>query len=160
MNRLINSLKGFFPWITVSDLAIIFAVIFILICILSLYVYFDTKNRGGKSLNWVIATILLGGVVPFIFYLMVRSPYTIEEVKEEKLKKEVIELQKRYYELMVERELERCPVCGDEVKAEYLFCPHCYTQLKKRCDKCGSVIEKSLKICPYCGNIFDVERKE
>jgi hypothetical protein len=159
MSKILDILKSVFPWITPIDLSIIFLVFFSLILILALYVYFDSKTRGGKSLYWFIGTLLFLGIIPFIFYLMVRSPFTLEEIKEEKIKKEVIELQKRYYELMIEKEISRCPVCGEEVRNDYLFCPHCFTQLKKRCGKCGSVIEKDAKICPYCGNIFE-EGKE
>ncbi len=159
MSKILDILKSVFPWITPIDLSIIFLVFFSLIIILTLYVYFDSKTRGGKSLYWSIGTLLFLGIIPIIFYLMVRSPFTLEEIKEEKIKKEVIELQKRYYELMIEKEISRCPVCGEEVRNDYLFCPHCFTQLKKRCGKCGSVIEKDAKICPYCGNIFE-EGKE
>lgn len=160
MNKILDFIRSIFPWVTASDIFIVLIVFSTLIIILAIYVYFDSKSRGGKSIIWLIFTILLLGLIPFIFYILVRSPYTLEEIKEEKLKKEVIELQKKYYELMIDKELERCPVCGEEVKKDYLFCPHCFTQLKKRCPQCGSIIEKDSKICPYCGYIFESERKE
>lgn len=160
MSKILELFKSVFPWITKSDIVIILAIFFVIILVLSLYVFFDSKSRGGNSIGWLVVNILLLGIIPFIFYILVRSPYTLEELKEEKLKKEVITLQKRYYELQIEKELLKCPVCGEEVKIDYLFCPHCFTQLKKKCKQCGSVIEKDSKICPYCGYIFESERKE
>ncbi|BAL81336.1 zinc ribbon domain-containing protein [Caldisericum exile] len=159
MGKIIDFIKTILPSLSTTDILVIFASLVALILIIAIYVYNDSKLRGGNALGWLIATIVFGGILPFVFYLMIRSPYTLEEIKEEKERKEVLELQRRYYELQIKKEIHQCPVCGEEVKNEYLFCPHCFTQLKKKCPNCGSVIEKDAKICPYCGFIFE-ERKE
>lgn len=159
MGKIFDFIKMFLPSLSGTDLLIILLSLTVLIVAIAIYVYNDSRFRGGNSKGWLIATILFGGILPLIFYLMVRSPYTLDEIKEEKERKEVLELQKKYYQIQVEKELSKCPVCGEEVKSEYLYCPHCFTQLKKKCPSCGKVIEKEAKICPYCGFIFE-ERKE
>lgn len=155
MNRITENLQNLFPWITTTDLIIISFALAIIVILLALYVYRDSKIRGGKSISWLIWTIILGGLIPFIFYLMVRSPLTKDEVREIDEKKEVTELQKKYYEIMIERESLKCPICGEDVKSDFLFCPHCFAQLKKQCSKCGNIVDKEFKICPYCGQVFD-----
>jgi RNA polymerase subunit RPABC4/transcription elongation factor Spt4 len=155
MSSFIQNLKGLFPWVTALDLIVFLLAFVIVLLVFALYVYRDSKLRGGKSLSWFIWTLVLGGLIPFIFYIMVRSPLTKDDIKEIEEKKEVIDLQKKYYELMLSKEISKCPVCGEEVKADYLFCPHCFTQLKKRCENCGHLVDKDSKICPYCGHIFD-----
>ncbi|MGC8721058.1 MAG: zinc ribbon domain-containing protein [Caldisericaceae bacterium] len=159
MNRLYDFLNSFLPWLSKGDFWIIIISIIVAILVMAFYVFNDAKMRGGNSIVWFVVTILLGGIIPFIFYLMVRSPVTLDELKEEETKKEVIELERKYYELMIAREVKKCPVCGEEVSPDFLYCPHCFTQLKKRCPNCGAVVEKDLKICPYCGFVFE-ERKE
>jgi RNA polymerase subunit RPABC4/transcription elongation factor Spt4 len=86
--------------------------------------------------------------------MIVRSPYTKEELEEEKLNKKLLQLQRKYYELMISREIQKCPVCGEEVSSDYMYCPKCFTQLKKCCDECKKGVDKDAKICPYCGHIF------
>jgi len=160
MNKVYAVLNSFMPWLSKTDFWLLVLAIVASILIMAFYVFNDSKIRGGNSVVWLIFTVLLGGIIPFIFYLMVRSPTTLEEIKEEETRMEVIELERRYYELMIARETTKCPVCGEEVKADYLYCPHCFTQLKKRCPNCGSVVDKDSKICPYCGFIFEETRKE
>jgi predicted nucleic acid-binding Zn ribbon protein len=160
MTKIYEVLNSFLPWLTKTDFWLIILAILISIFIMAFYVFSDSKIRGGNSVGWLISTLMLGGVIPFVFYLMVRSPYTLDEIKEEETKKEVIELEQKYFELMVSKEISKCPVCGEEVKSDYLYCPHCFTQLKKRCPNCGAVIEKDAKICSYCGFIFEETRKE
>jgi len=155
MNSIILNLENLFPWITPLDLFVFLLAFIIVLLAFALYVYRDSKLRGGNSTSWFIWTLILGGLIPFIFYIMVRSPMTKDDIKEIEEKKEVIELQKKYYELMISKEILKCPVCGEEVKSDYLFCQHCFTQLKKRCENCGHLVDKASKICPYCGHIFD-----
>jgi DNA-directed RNA polymerase subunit RPC12/RpoP len=159
MEKIIEVIKTVLPNFSTTDILIIILSLLALIVTIAIYVYNDSRLRGGNAKGWLIATILLGGILPLVFYLMVRSPYTLEELNEEKERKEVLELQKKYYKIQIEKELYKCPVCGEEVRSDYLFCPHCFTQLKKKCPQCGAIVEKDAKICPYCGFIFE-ERKE
>jgi len=156
---MLSVIKNLFPFLSTGDVLIILLAFFVLVLVIALYVYNDSRLRGGRSILWLISCIVFLGVLPLVFYLMVRSPYTLEEINEEKERKEVLELQKKYYKIQVEKELYKCPVCGEEVRSDYLFCPHCFTQLKKKCPQCGAIVEKDAKICPYCGFIFE-ERKE
>ncbi len=155
MNNIILVLNSVFPWMNQLDFLVIIFVYILIIFSLSIFVYRDSKLRGGSSISWLIWTILLGGILPFLFYLIVRSPYTREELQEEEIQKEVVELQKKYYELVIGNEVKSCPVCGEEIKGDYMYCPHCFTQLMKKCPECGRIIEKDMKICPYCGHIFE-----
>jgi len=155
MNNMIELLRNSFPWMSSFDFGVLIVGFLVIILVLAIYVYRDSSLRGGKSISWFIWTILLGGILPFLFYTIVRSPYTKGELKEEETNKEVVELQKKYYKLMLSKEIQKCPVCGEEVNAEYMYCPHCFTQLKKQCPQCGKLIDKDAKICPYCGHIFE-----
>jgi RNA polymerase subunit RPABC4/transcription elongation factor Spt4 len=155
MGSFIQNLKILLPWLTSLDLVVFFTALAVVALACSLYVYRDSKLRGGKSISWFIWTLVLGGLIPFLFYVMIRSPFTKDDLKEIDEKKEVAELQKKYYELMISKEIAKCPICGEEVISDYVFCPHCYTQLKKQCNNCGHPVEKGFKICPYCGHIFD-----
>ncbi|MBP8612522.1 MAG: zinc-ribbon domain-containing protein [Candidatus Atribacteria bacterium] len=159
MEKIIGSIQNLIPSLSKSDVVIILISFLFLIVVIALYVFNDSKLRGGNSYLWLIFTILLGGIIPWIFYLVVRSPYTLEELKDEKERKEALELQKKYYALMIEKEVYKCPVCGEEIRNDYLFCPRCFTQIKKKCPKCNATLEKDAKICPYCGFIFE-DRKE
>ncbi len=154
MNYIMNLLRGSFPWISALDFGIFLLGSLVVIFVLAFYVYRDSSLRGGKSLLWTICTILFGGILPFLFYMIVRSSYTKEELEEEKLNKELMQLQRNYYELMASKEIQKCPVCGEEVSADYMYCPKCFTQLKKHCDECKKIVDKDAKICPYCGHIF------
>ncbi len=159
MNNIILVLKSVFPWMNQLDFWVIVLVYVLIVFALSVFVYRDSRSRRGSSISWLIWTILFGGILPFLFYLIVRSPYTGEELQEEAIQKEVVELQKKYYEVIISKEMQRCPVCGEEIKADYMYCPYCFTQLKKKCPECGQIIEKDMKICPYCGHIFEDEEK-
>lgn len=159
MKNFFDAIKNFVPFLSTQDIVVIALSFLVLTVIIALYIYNDSRQRGGRSVLWLIATIVFLGILPLVFYLMVRSPYTLEELEEEKERKEVLELQKKYYKIQIEKEFTKCPVCGEEVKRDYAFCPHCFTQLKKRCPQCNEFIEKDSKICPYCGFIFE-ERKE
>ncbi len=159
MNGDIFVLKSIFPWMTPVDFWVILILYILVVFALAVFIYRDGKLRGANTVMWVLWTILLGGILPFLFYLIVRSPYTEEELREEQIQKEVVELQKKYYELEISKEVQHCPVCGEEIKSDYLFCPHCFTQLKKKCPDCGRIVDKDFKICPYCGHIFEDEEK-
>ena len=159
MNNIILTLKSVFPWMSSLDFWVIIAVYVLIVFALAVFTYRDSRARGENSIAWVIWTVLLGGILPFLFYLIVRSPYTEDELREDEIQKEVVTLQKKYYELMIAKEVQHCPICGEEVKADFMYCPHCFTQLKKKCPDCGAIIEKDLKICPYCGHVFEDEEK-
>jgi RNA polymerase subunit RPABC4/transcription elongation factor Spt4 len=160
MNNITLVLKSVFPWMGPRDFWVIVSIYILIVFALAVFVYRDSKSRGGNKVSWLVWTILLGGILPFLFYLIVRSPYTEEELHESELQKEVIELQKKYYELMVSKEIQRCPVCGEEIRSDYMYCPHCFTQLKKKCPDCGRIVDKDVKICPYCGHIFEDDEKK
>ncbi len=160
MNNFIEFLRTIFPWMTATDFWVLLFIYILIVFALSVFVYRDSKARGGNALLWVIFTVILGGILPYLFYLIVRSPYTEEDLREEELQKEVIELQKKYYETILSKEVTVCPVCGEEIRSDYLYCPYCFTQLKKKCPKCGKAINKDYKICPYCGYVFEEEKEE
>jgi RNA polymerase subunit RPABC4/transcription elongation factor Spt4 len=144
---------------TTTDFWVLLSVYALIVFALSVFVYRDSKSRGGKAALWTIFTVIFGGILPYLFYLIVRSPYTEEEIREEELQKEVVELQRKYYELMLDKEITHCPVCGEEIRSDYLYCPYCFTQLKKKCPECGRAIDKNFKICPYCGHVFEEENE-
>jgi len=111
---------------------------------------------GGGSLNYYF---LLTGLIAWLMYLLIRSPYTLEEVQIIEREQRLKELQKMYYEYELNKSGKICPVCGLPVEADYIICPNCYKRLKEKCEQCGRLIDMNWNICPYCGKKV-VRKKE
>lgn len=123
--------------------------LFLNLGIIALWVYFDASRRTKYGWIWGIAS-LLG--LPWIFYLISRPQYTLEERKILETDEELRRIQHDYYQFMLAREKQICSVCGTALAHDFKICPNCYTEVKKNCVKCGKPIELDWKVCPYCGN--------
>ncbi len=57
-------------------------------------------------------------------------------------------------------EYERCPFCGNTVRAGAEFCPHCGKKIKRdMMETIGSHSMEKVKVCPSCGAEFDDNRE-
>lgn len=111
-----------------------------------LWAYRDIRRRTED----VSVQVLAVGIVlllPFLgipLHLILRPPQTLAEKYERTLEEEFLR-----------RDLEEqfvCPECQRPIEPDYLFCPHCHTQLRRRCDACQKVVDLTWRICPYCGH--------
>ena len=95
--------------------------------------------------------LLLSGVLVWLIYLLIRPPYTLEEMQIIEGEQRLKDLQKKYYEYELNKSGRICPVCGLPVEPDYILCPNCYKKLKEKCVQCGRLIDSTWNICPYCG---------
>lgn len=101
------------------------------IVFLAFWVFVDAKKRGQSNpALWAILT-LIGNVIAWIIYMMVR-PQMAVGVTGEKIPKGV------------------CPICGTKLKSDFIACPGCGILLRSRCKNCGKALENDWSFCPYC----------
>lgn len=106
------------------------------------WVYRDAKRRGVMAITW--STISF--VFPFfgvIIYLILRPAEYVEEV-------EARELENKFKQAVIERELVECPACHRPVEEDFQICPYCLKKLKKTCRNCGKILNLEWSVCPYC----------
>lgn len=95
--------------------------------------------------------LLLTGLFIWIIYLLIKPPYTLEEMQIIERDQRLKELRKMYYEYELSKSGRICPVCGLPVETDYIICPNCYKRLKEKCEQCGRLIDINWNMCPYCG---------
>ena len=101
------------------------------IVFLAFWVFVDAKKRGQSNpALWAILT-LIGNVIAWIIYMLVRPPMTVG-VTGEKMPRGV------------------CPICGTKLKSDFIACPGCGILLRSRCKNCGKALENDWSFCPYC----------
>ncbi len=130
-------------WLVIRNLAILFVAVFWLAS--AYWVYKDARRRIEDP--WLVAmATLLGLVPPFVgplFYLFLRPPEYLEDVRER-------ELEIRAMEERLGRSATHCPVCRAVVEPDFLICPVCTTKLKQACVGCKAPLEPLWQVCPYC----------
>jgi RNA polymerase subunit RPABC4/transcription elongation factor Spt4 len=120
-----------------------------LVIVMATWVFFDASRRTKYGWIWGIASLL---VVPWIFYLVWRPQYTLDEMKMLEADEELRRIEHDYYQFMLSREKQICSVCGTPLSHDFKICPNCYSEVKKLCTRCGRPMELDWKVCPYCGN--------
>ncbi len=110
-----------------------------------LWTFRDIRARTRDLLVQIMATFMVAVLTlpGFIIYLLTRPRETLEEAYERALEQEAL--------LQAIEEPEICPGCSTKVRADFLYCPYCHTQLKKSCSACGQQLELEWSLCPYCG---------
>ena len=101
------------------------------IVFLAFWVFVDAKKRGQSApAMWALLT-LIGNVIAWIIYMLVR-PQMAVGVTGEKMPRGV------------------CPICGTKLKSDFIACPGCGILLRSRCKNCGKALENDWSFCPYC----------
>jgi hypothetical protein len=78
-----------------------------------------------------------------IIYMVVRPPEYLDDVRERELEIQASEARLAAVQLL-------CRHCDQEVRDDFLVCPHCYHRLKSPCRTCGKPLEQTWGLCPYC----------
>lgn len=124
-------------------LVVIFACMWVYI---SSWIYKDASYRyleGTKTKYlWLVLGILFAPIAWF-FYIVFRPSVDLDEIA-------VQQAEERYL-AFESRGLGYCAKCGFEVDPDFMYCPHCGSQVRNRCEKCESLIEKTYLYCPRCG---------
>lgn len=115
---------------------------------LIVWTFRDSRSRSRDLFTQALGTLLvvppppvnLGGL---ILYLILRPRETLAEIYERSLEEEAL--------LQGIEDVNVCPACKQLVEADYVICPHCYTQLKRKCPDCGRFMELDWTVCAYCG---------
>lgn len=125
-----------------------------LILILFGGVIFPFIYKALANPTWIfhILSIPIGGLIPLLIYLLIRPPWTKEELEIDRLERETLQLEREYWAYLLSREKAKCPSCGAPIRENFLICPYCKTKLKKECTFCGKPIEIDWDVCPYCGH--------
>ncbi len=112
---------------------------------LVIWTFRDIRSRSRDILVQLLATllVLLLNVPGLLLYFILRPQETLEEAYQRTLEEEAL--------LQDIEERDSCPGCRSPIQPDYLFCPHCHTQLKKACPTCGRLLDLSWDLCPFCG---------
>ncbi len=110
-----------------------------------LWTFRDIRSRTRDIIAQLLATLMVAilTVPGLILYFLVRPRETLSEAYEHALEQEAL--------LQAIEEPEACPSCGGKVRADFLYCPYCHTQLQKVCVVCDKVMQLDWNLCPYCG---------
>ncbi len=114
----------FYSWIALCMIPA--AIVF-----LAFWVFVDAKKRGQSNpALWAILT-LIGNVIAWIIYMMVR-PQMMKNPAGQTMPK------------------GSCPICGTKLRSDFIACPGCGILLRSRCRNCGKALENDWSFCPYC----------
>ena len=141
IDQLIEQLPSIVTW-----LVVIVAVFFTSLWLgMILWTFRDIRARTRDVLVQIVATLMVAVLTlpGLIIYFLIRPRETLTEAYERALEQEAL--------LQAIEEPDVCPSCGARVRGEFLYCPHCHTQLKKACRACDRPLELDWNICPYCG---------
>ena len=112
---------------------------------LVVWTYRDITSRSTNPATHVFSTlvVVLFWVPGAIIYLLLRPRETLDEAFQRTMEEE--------YLLQDLDEFPVCPACRKPVREEFLFCPHCSTELQVSCVACHRLVDLRWDICPYCG---------
>lgn len=141
IDQLIEQLPTIVTW-----LVVVVAVFFTSLWLgMILWTFRDIRARTRDVLVQIMATLMVAVLTlpGLIVYFLIRPRETLTEAYERALEQEAL--------LQAIEEPDVCSSCGARVRSEFLYCPHCHTQLKKACRVCDHPLELDWNICPYCG---------
>lgn len=101
------------------------------IVFLAFWVFVDAKRRGQSSPALWATLTLLGNVVAWVVYMLVRPSMTTGASGQQMPR-------------------GACPICGTKLKSDFIACPGCGILLRNRCKNCGCALENDWSFCPYC----------
>jgi hypothetical protein len=103
----------------------------VVIVLLAFWVFVDATRRGHKfPALWAVLT-LIGNVIAWIIYMMVRPAATVGAEGKVVPK-------------------GTCPLCGTKLRSDFIACPGCGILLRSKCHNCGRALENDWSFCPYC----------
>ena len=110
-----------------------------------LWTFRDIRARTRDLVVQIMATFMVAVLTlpGLIVYFLIRPRETLSEAYERALEQEAL--------LQAIEEPEVCPSGSAKVRATFLYCPYCHTQLKRACGTCNEPLELEWNLCPYCG---------
>jgi RNA polymerase subunit RPABC4/transcription elongation factor Spt4 len=105
----------------------------------------DIQARSRSVVAQIFSTlvVMLFFVPGLLVYMILRPRYTLDDAFQRSLEEE--------YLMQDLEELPLCPACQQYVEDEWVYCPHCRTELRDTCVACDRLIDLQWEICPYCG---------
>jgi len=113
---------------------------------LVIWTFRDIRSRSRDIFVQLLATllVLVFNLPGLLLYFILRPQEGLAEAYQRSLEEEAL--------LQDIEERDSCPACKRPIEPDYLFCPHCHTQLKKACPNCGRLLHLAWELCPYyCG---------
>lgn len=112
---------------------------------LVVWTYRDITSRSTNPVTHVFSTlvVVLFWIPGAIIYLLLRPRETLDEAFQRTMEEE--------YLLQDLDEFPVCLVCRKPVRDDFLFCPHCNTELRGSCVACHRLVDLQWDVCPYCG---------
>jgi RNA polymerase subunit RPABC4/transcription elongation factor Spt4 len=120
---------------------------------LVVWTYRDITSRSTNAFTQIFSTlvVVLFFVPGAIIYLILRPRETLDEAFQRSMEEEYLLQDLDDYPL--------CPACRRAVRDDFVFCPHCSSELRHACTTCHRLVDIRWEVCPYCGadQSIDVE---
>jgi RNA polymerase subunit RPABC4/transcription elongation factor Spt4 len=112
---------------------------------LVVWTYRDITSRSTNAFTQIFSTlvVVLFFVPGAIIYLILRPRETLDEAFQRSMEEEYLLQDLDDYPL--------CPACRRAVRDDFVFCPHCSTELRHACTTCHRLVDIRWEVCPYCG---------
>jgi len=118
---------------------------------LVVWTYRDITSRSTNAFTQIFSTlvVVLFFVPGAIIYLILRPRETLDESFQRSMEEEYLLQDLDDYPL--------CPACRRAVRDDFVFCPHCSTELRHACTTCHRLVDMRWEVCPYCGSDQSIE---
>ncbi len=118
---------------------------------LVVWTYRDITSRSTNAFTQIFSTlvVVLFFVPGAIIYLILRPRETLDEAFQRSMEEEYLLQDLDDYPL--------CPACRRAVRDDFVFCPHCSSELRHACTTCHRLVDMRWEVCPYCGSDQSVE---
>ncbi|MEX2314826.1 MAG: zinc ribbon domain-containing protein [Thermomicrobiales bacterium] len=112
---------------------------------LVVWTYRDITSRSTNPFTQIFSTlvVVLFFVPGAIIYLILRPRETLDEAFQRSMEEEFL--------LQDLDDVPLCPTCRRSVRDDFVFCPHCSSELRRACTTCHRLVDVRWEVCPYCG---------
>lgn len=117
--------------------------------------FLDARKRYDINPFLQAVIFILGiitGPIGFLFYLLTRPKYTMDEV-------DFLKTEHKFYFQNASKVVE-CINCAVYVPEDHEYCSNCGEQNRIKCQNCNVLTNLDDKFCYKCGYKFDEERKD
>ena len=137
---LLNKIAIALEWVVATVTALLVAFWIGLV----IWTFRDIRSRTRDVFAWILAVVLvlIGNVIGWLLYFLLRPRETLAEVYDRQLEEEAL-----LRDISTQR---ACPSCRTVTEPDWLVCPHCRTELRQTCRECGRALELDWIACPYC----------